>query len=50
VPAAGGVGAGDFFVAEHFHGVSFGKRGAPAFLLEVDIFAVFGALENDSIG
>ena len=50
MPAAGGVGAGDFFVAEHFHGVSFGKRGAPAFLLEVDIFAVFGALENDSIG
>ena len=50
VPAAVGIGAGDFFVAEHFHGVGFGERGVAALLLQIDIFAVLRTLENDSIG
>ncbi len=33
VPAASGIGAGDFFVTEHFHGVRFGEGGTPALLL-----------------
>lgn len=50
VPAAGGIGAGDFFVAKHFHGVGFGERNVAALLLQIDILAVLRALENDSIG
>ena len=50
VPAAVGIGAGDFFVAKHFHGVGFGEGDVGALLLQIDIFAVFRALENDSIG
>ncbi len=50
VPAAVGIGAGDFFVAEHFHGVGFGEGAVAALLLQIDIFAVLGTLENDSIG
>jgi hypothetical protein len=50
VPAAVGIGAGDFFVAEHFHGVGFGEGDVGALLLQIDIFAVLRALENDSIG
>jgi len=50
VPAAGWVGAGDFFVAEHFHGVGFGEGDVTALLLQIDIFAVFGAFEDDSVG
>ncbi len=50
VPAAVGIGASDFFVAEHFHGVGFGEGAVAALLLQIDIFAVFGALEDDSVG
>jgi hypothetical protein len=50
VPAAGGISAGDFFVAEHFHGVGFGEGDVAALLLQIDIFAVFGAFEDDSVG
>ena len=50
VPATVGIGASDFFVAEHFHGVGFGEGDVGALLLQIDIFAVFRALENDSIG
>ena len=50
VPAAVGIGAGDFFVAEHFHGVGFGEGTVAALLLQIDIFAVLRALEDDSVG
>ena len=50
VPAAGGVGAGDFFVAEHLHGIRFREGDVAALLLQIDIFAVFWAFEDDSIG
>jgi hypothetical protein len=50
VPAAVGIGAGDIFVAKHFHGVGFGEGAVAALLLQIDIFAVFGALEDDSVG
>lgn len=50
VPAASGIGAGDFFVAEHFHGVGFGEGAIAALLLQIDIFAVLRALEDDSVG
>ena len=50
VPAAVGIGAGDIFVTEHFHGVGFGERGVAALLLQINIFAVFRAFEDDSVG
>jgi hypothetical protein len=50
MPAAGGIGAGDFFVAEHFHGVGFGEGDVAALLLQIDIFAVLRAFEDDSVG
>jgi hypothetical protein len=50
VPAAGGIGAGDFFVAEHLHGIGFGEGDVAALLLQIDIFAVLWAFEDDSVG
>jgi hypothetical protein len=50
MPAAGGIGAGDFFVTEHFHGVGFGEGDVAALLLQIDIFAVLRAFEDDSVG
>jgi hypothetical protein len=50
VPAAVGIGAGDFFVAKHLHGIGFGERDVAALLLQIDIFAVLRAFEDDSVG
>ena len=50
MPAAGGIGAGDVLVAEHLHRFIFGERGAAALLFQIDVFAVFGAFKDHSIG
>lgn len=50
MPAAGGIGAGEVLIAEHLHGIGFGERGAAALLFEINVFAVFGAFKDHSIG
>ena len=50
MPSAIGIGANEFLVTEYFHGLGFGKRGAAAFFLEVDVVVTLGTFKDDSVG
>ena len=48
-PAASGAFAGNFFLAENFHGFIFRECRFGTFSLEVDRVPAFGACEDDSV-